>query len=194
MTTFTFVDQEYTVSSQANAYLSQDIYTVPSNKIAKIHFDGFFVTHNSSASSSTSFKEVSFMLYSDGTNVHRKHMYGYFDTGDSNVQMGSFYNPVEYAGSRHNSNNGSQARQVEYTMFAQPQNVVSSGAVDTTMSDAGTGEYIFTADQNYGGRVYGPGSFYMKENEVLKCIGRANTDTNDNKYFNIRLAVFLEDE
>ena len=194
MTTFAFVDQEYTVSSQANAYLSQNIYTVPSNKIARIHFVGFFVTHNSSASSSTCFKEVSFMLYSDGSNVHRKHMYGYFDTSEGNIQMASFYNPLEYRGSSYRAHNGSQSAMYEYSMFAQPENVVSSGTVDTTISDSGTGHFDYTSTRTYGARVYGPGSFYMKENEVLKCVGRANTDTNDNKYFNVRCAIFLEDE
>ena len=195
MTTFTFVDQEYTVSSNNNSYLTpQDLYTVPSNKIAKIKFDGMFVTHNQQGNSSYAFKEVGFMLYSDGTNVHRKHMYGYFDTSENNVQMASFYNPVEYAGSRYNSNNGSQSPNYEYSMFAQPQNVVSSGTVDTQISDSATGHYDYQNDRTKGGRVYGPGTFFMKENEVLKAVAQANTDSNATKYFNFRLAIFLEDE
>tara|TARA_R100000030_G_scaffold28734_2_gene21233 strand:- start:8727 stop:9314 length:588 start_codon:yes stop_codon:yes gene_type:complete len=195
MTTFAFVDQEYTVSSNNNSYLTpQNLYTVPSNKIAKIKFDGMFVTHNQSGSSSYAFKEVSFMLYSDGTNVHRKHMYGFADTTENNIQMVSFYNPVEYMGSRHNSNNGSQSANYEYSMFAQPQHVVSSGTVDTQISDAPTGHYDFTSTRTNGGRVYGPGTFFMKENEVLKAVAQANTDSNATKYFNFRLAVFLEDE
>tara|TARA_R100001460_G_scaffold81966_1_gene122892 strand:- start:14 stop:601 length:588 start_codon:yes stop_codon:yes gene_type:complete len=195
MTTFAFVDQEYSQSSSGGAAnISESIYTVPSNKIAKIKFDGFFATHNSSTSSSTSFKKVTFMLYSDGTNVHRKHMYGYHNTGDTAVHMVSFYNPVEYAGSRHNSNNGSQGRVVEYTMFAQPENAVSSGTVSNPVNGNPVGNYNFQATSSYGARVYGPGTFFMKENEVLKCVATVQSDTNDTKYINIRLAVFLEDE
>ena len=195
MTTFAFVDQEYSQSSSGGAaYISENIYTVPSNKIAKIKFDGFFATHNSSTSSSTAFKKVTFMLYSDGTNVHRKHMYGYHNTNDAYVHMASFYNPVEYAGSRHNSNNGSQTRFYEYSMFAQPQNAVSSGTVSTSVSGNPGGDYAFISDSSHGGRVYGPGTFFMKENEVLKCVASVQSDTNDTKYINIRLAVFLEDE
>ena len=55
-------------------------------------------------------------------------------------------------------------------MFAQPQNVVNSGTVaSSNMSDAATGHYDYTSNRIYGGRVYGPGTFFMKENEVLKC-------------------------
>ena len=195
MTTFTFVDQEYTVSSNNNSYLTpQSIYTVPSNKIAKIKFDGFFITHNATGDTNHSFREASFMLYSVGTNVKRKHMYGYFDTGDGNIQMCSFYNPMEYRGSRYNSNNGSQAKQFEYTMFAQPENVMSGGSIDTQISDSGTGNYIYTGTNTYGARVYGPDVFFMKENEVLYCVAGANTNNNNVKYFNVRCAVFLEDE
>jgi len=195
MTTFSFVDQEYTVSSNNNSYLTpRSIYTVPSGKIAKIHFDSFFITHNAAASSATAFKQAGFILYSDGTNVHRKHMYGRFEGAENDIMMVSFYNPMDYSGSRHNSNNGSQSANYEYTMFAQPENFINSGTPETNMSDSSTGYYDFTSNRIYGGRVYGPSDFYMEAGEVLKLNAYANTDNNTTKYFNVRLAIFLEDE
>ena len=62
------------------------------------------------------------------------------------------------------------------------------------MNENSTGYYNFTGTSGYGGRVFGPEYFFMKENEVLKFSAAVGTNANATKYVNIRLAVFLEDE
>lgn len=189
MTTFTFINEEYNTTNGTDSYITpKSIYTVPSNKIARIRFDGMFATHDTT----TFFNHASFILFSDGTNVHRKHMYGMGENNDSAMKMISFYNPVLYP--RHSSNNGSQGKEYEYSMYAQPQSFISSGTVETNMNENSTGYYNFTATSGYGGRVFGPEYFFMKENEVLKFSAAVGTNANATKYVNIRCAVFLEDE
>jgi hypothetical protein len=71
MTTFTFVDVEVATVNQSNSYInSQTLYTVPAGKLAKIKFDSVHM----SKSTGTSWGEHIFVMWSQGTNVFRKHV------------------------------------------------------------------------------------------------------------------------
>lgn len=188
MTTYSFVNQEYT-SSGTTAYVTpQTIYTVPTGKIARVKFD--MVMQNNL---NTSMGYGAFLITSAGTNIFRKHAYGTFDSGNSGIKSASWYNPMDqrnlegYGGTNTNP-------YYNYTESAQPENWLSGGSLDTTMHDTVRG-YGFPNNQNYGTKYWGPSEWYMAAGEVLKYQAR-NSDTSgssDTYYHNVRLMVFLED-
>jgi len=193
MTTYSFINQEYTDTFATNttSYLDEtNVYTVPSGKVARIRFDSVHLSSSANLTMDTHF----FMLYSDGTNIHRKHTLGLTNTSGSNSDQRtiSYYNPLIYP--KYGAVGGSTTPQVEYSMSAQPQAWISSGTVDTTPDNNIVGQYAY-GNNNYGSRVYGPSEWYMGAGEVLKAIGRfsLNLSGSGSVYHNIRLMAFLED-
>jgi len=190
MTTFTFVDQEYTTSSANTSYLTpRSVYTVPSGKIAKIKMDSVNVSSNGS----TYFREGTFILFSDGTNVHRKHMFGFYGGDDTQTATINWYNPIDFGGMVH-AENGATSIQYHAPMNAQPRSWVLGGTVESNISINAGGEPYWQNTSSYGGSCYGPSSFFMKAGEVLKLAAAVDTAANTAKYVNARLAIWLEDE
>ena len=190
MTTFTFVDQEYTTSSANTGYLTpRSVYTVPSGKIARIKMDSV----NLSTNGSTYFSQGTFILFSDGANVHRKHMYGYYSTGRTDTATIGWYNPADFGGMIH-AENGTSTIRYNAPMNTQPGNWVLGGTVESNISTSMSGEGYWTSTNGYGGICFGPSSFFMKAGEVLKLAAAADTDASTAKYVNARLAIWLEDE
>ena len=190
MTTFTFVDQEYTTSSGFASYLTpRSVYTVPSGKIARIKMDSV----NISSNGSTYFAQGTFILFSDGANVHRKHMFGYFSSGGSTAATIGWYNPADFGGMIH-AENGTSTIRYHAPMNAQPRDWVLGGTVESNISLEMGGEGYRTSTNGYGGVSFGPSSFFMKAGEVLKLAATSDTAASTAKYVNARLAIWLEDE
>ena len=191
MTTFTFVDQEYTTSTGGTNYITpSSVYTVPSGKIARIKMDS---VNTSNSAAGTYFREGTFILFSDGTNVHRKHMFGWYAGDDTNTATISWYNPIEFGG-MNEAENGTSTIRYYAPMNAQPRTWVSGGIVESNINTSVGGEGYWQSVASYGGACFGPSSFYMKAGEVLKLAAAADTANNSAKYVNVRLAIWLEDE
>ena len=191
MTTYSFINQEYTDTFSGNtSYLDEtNVYTVPSGKVARIKFDSVHLSTSANLTMDTHF----FMLYSDGTNIHRKHTLGLSQHSGTNSDQRtiSYYDPKTYP--VYGSVGGNTTPQFEYSMSASPQGWVNSGTVDTTPDNNIVGAFAY-AQSNYGSRVYGPSEWYMGAGEVLKAIGRFSVSSGSGSvYHNIRLVAFLED-
>jgi hypothetical protein len=188
MTTFTFVDVEVATVNANPTYINQQVlYTVPSGKIAKIKFDSVHI----SKSTGTGFSVHIFVMYSQGTNVIRKHVVGYADTPSSDVATLNYYNPKDWTNVQ--TAGGTASISTAYTMSTQPQSWIdSSNNIDTTFDDNLVGYPNYTTADN-GTRVYCPETFFMKAGEVLKYSDKLENVTGGHRYTNMRLAVWLED-
>lgn len=189
MTTYSFVDQEFTMTKiGANAYLQGDtVYTVPSGKIAKIQFDSFHL----SQSSDNTFNLHNFTLYSQGTNIIRKHFFGDYNFSNGDISSIHYYDTNNFA--QTPNNNGNAAERYAYTHSAQSQDWSRNGTVNTSPdSNVQLANFIGSGQ---GNRSNGPSYWYMDAGEVLKVISRCEFPATiaGNLYTNIRLMVFLED-
>ena len=189
MTTYSFVDFEATYTkSSANMYLGGNtVYTVPSGKIAKIEFDSFHI----SQSGNNTFNLANVLLYSEGTNIKRKHTLLFYNGSTGDHSSLHWFNPNVYG--RMDTAGGGTNLQSNSTMSAQPQDWSANGSVDTTPDS--NCQHVTFQGSNFGARVLGPAYWYMEAGEVLKVISRGEfaSTISGNMYANARLMVFLED-
>ncbi len=189
MTTYSFVNEEFTyTNSGSNIYLEGNtVYTVPSGKIAKVKFDSFHL----SQSADNTFNNTTAMLYSQGTNSRRKHMFLSYRGDTDQASSLHWYNPMDYRSTSFGSI-GSSGTRFDFTMSAMNQDWSRNGTVDTTPD----GSQIYDQPQSLeGSKSLGPDYWYMEAGEVLKVIAQGEFASNPsgNFYGNARLMVFLED-
>jgi hypothetical protein len=192
MTTFTFVDVEVTTALSEVSYINQQtLYTVPSGKIAKIKFDS---SHITSTASGGKFAEHSFICFSQGTNVKRKHIVGYTRSSNTGVSSLHYYNPKDWT--FYPAYSGAQSdERIYHPMNVQPTSWNPQNTIDTTMSNSIAGYHKYEErNLDYGSRVYSPETFFMKAGEILKYSDGLYYETpSGTRYTNMRLAVWLED-
>ena len=125
MTTFSFINVEASFSGGTSInHGEQTLYTVPAGKIAKIKFDSY---HTSVDSTGNMLSTKYWVMYSQNTinsSTLRKHMMGSFDNNDSTVRSCSFYNPADFYGVQMQT--GATTLYENRIMNAMPENWVSS--------------------------------------------------------------------
>ncbi len=188
MTTFSFINVETSnYGGLSYNHPNQTIYTVPSGKLAKIKFDSF---HMSMDTTNDIFTSAYWLMWSEGTNVLRKHWFGYGETlNENHVRSMSFYNPADFNGVE--SITGSTSVYENRTMNAMPEEWISNGSI-YNFNDGTRGEVNYR--NNGGGNMaYGPDTFFMEAGEVLRFKVKSRTNVSATRYSNIRCAVWLED-
>lgn len=189
MTTFAFSNVVY--SSYGAGYFQhgeQSVYTVPSGKLAKIKFDSY---HISIDTTSAKFQDVAWALYSqnNSSTAVRKHMVGHADFGGGVGRVTTFYNPSDFNGL--DAMTGQQtAVYTNRLMSAQPENMVSNNQVQNFNDQT----FMSTWNsQNQGATVYGPETFFMAAGEVLKVRTLSSCTAACTRFANMRCAIWLED-
>ena len=190
MTTFAFVDLEIATVNQTTSYIDQQtLYTVPTGKLAKIKFDSVHV----SKTSSSAYQDHIFVMYSQGTNVMRKHIVGFAVNTGTNTRTISYYNPSDWSVQPTASGPTGSVYQ-QHSMSAQPNQWINTdGTIDSTLIPDLQGYPEYNTSVSSGARVYCPETFFMKAGEVLKYSDALNGLTGGYRYTNMRLAVWLED-
>ena len=190
MTTFAFVDVEIATVNQSTSYINQQtLYTVPTGKLAKIKFDSVHV----SKTSDEAYQDHAFIMYSQGTNIVRKHIVGYAVNTGTQARTISYYNPSDWSVQPTASGPTGGVYQ-QHSMSTQPQQWVNTdGTIDSTLIPDLQGYPQYSNQFTYGARVYCPETFFMKAGEVLKYSDALSGPTGNYRYTNMRLAVWLED-
>jgi hypothetical protein len=190
MTTFAFINVEASFSGgNSLQHGEQTLYTVPAGKLAKIKFDSY---HASVDSTGNQFSSMYWLMYSQNTinnTTLRKHMFGMGDTNNATNRSFSFYNPADFNGV--NTIIGQTVGIYENRdMNAQPENWVSSNEPINFNDSARMANWT---DQGYGAQTYGPETFFMAAGEVLKVRTKTVCNGSLTRYTNMRCAVWLED-
>jgi len=192
MTTFAFANVEASFDSTAGTTFShgeQTVYTVPAGKLAKIKFDSY---HMSIDTTNRIIYKMYWTLYSQNSSstTARKHMVGEGFNSDSGVRTMSFYNPADFTTVPFDKGGNTTAAYGKI-MNAAPENWITNN-VPHDGFDASLRMNTWDT-QGYGAFVHGPETFFLGAGEVLKLRTKSELNAGADRYTNIRCAVWLED-
>jgi len=192
MTTFAFanVEASYGSGGTSLSHPEQTIYTVPAGKLAKIKFDSYHMSINTT---NRLINKMYWILYSQNSSstTLRKHMVGEAYNTDTGVRTMSFYNPADFTTLPIAEGGATGNPRYGKFMNAVPENFVSNN-VSQNINDSL--RMATWSVQGEGAFVHGPETFFMGAGEVLKLRTKDALNSSDaSRFTNMRCAVWLED-